>query len=233
MTLILLPNLLDESSDPDLYLPKNLKNILLSLDGLFAESEKSARHFLLKFLSKEEFNKIKIKLLNEHTKEEEIKTFIKDILNQRWGLISDAGLPCIADPGSMLVKFAHQNNIEVQALSGPSSIFLSLMLSGLYAQKFSFLGYLPREEPHLIKEIKFLENESFKQKSTQIFIEAPYRADKLFEILKKHLRDTTLLSISINLTSKDQRVVTKTIKEMKKINLVIGKNPAIFLFQSF
>jgi 16S rRNA (cytidine1402-2'-O)-methyltransferase len=233
MTLILLPNLLDESSDIDLYLPKKLKETLLSLDGLIAESEKSARHFLFKFLSKDEFLKIKIKLLNEHTKQEELKSFIKDIASQRWGLISDAGLPCIADPGSNLVKLAHENNIEVEALFGPSSIFLSLMLSGLNAQKFSFLGYLPREENLLVKEIKSLENISSSEKSTQIFIEAPYRSDKIFELLKKHLKETTYLCIAVNLTSKDQKVITKSIKEMRKVNLIIGKNPTIFLVQAF
>jgi 16S rRNA (cytidine1402-2'-O)-methyltransferase len=233
MTLIILPNLLDDYADIDLCLPKKLSSIISSLDGLIAESEKNARKYLLRFLNKEEFNKIKIRLLNEHTKETEIKELIQEISDQKWGLISDAGLPCIADPGSTLVRYAKEKNIQIQAIPGPSSIFLALMLSGLNAQKFSFQGYLPREENILINKIRFLELESSKQKLTQIFIEAPYRSDKIFEILKKNLKENTLFSVAVNLTSKDEKVVTKTIKEMKKTDLKIGKNPAIFLFQAY
>lgn len=233
MTLILLPNLLDETSDIDLCFPKKINSIIATLDGLIAESEKNARRYLLRFLNKEEFNKVKIRLLNEHTKEDEIKNLINEISNGKWGLISDAGLPCIADPGAILVRYAKEKNIEVQAISGPSSIFLALMLSGLNAQKFAFLGYLPREENQLIKNIKLLEIESSKEKITQIFIEAPYRSDKIFEVLRKNLKENTLLTVAINLTSKDEKVITKNIKEMGKIDLIIGKNPCIFLFQAF
>ncbi len=232
MTLILLPNLLDDTADVDLCFPKKLNSIVASLDGLIAESEKNARKYLLRFLNKEEFNKIKIRLLNEHTKEDEIKNLINEISNEKWGLISDAGLSCIADPGSILVRYAKEKNIFVQAIPGPCSIFLALMLSGLNAQKFIFQGYLPRQENLLIKKIKILEMESSKQKLTQIFIEAPYRSDKIFQILKKNLKENTLLSIAINLTSKDEKILTKSIKEMRTIDLKIGKNPAIFLFQA-
>lgn len=233
MTLILLPNLLDETSDIDLYFPKKINSIISTLDGLIAESDKNARRYLLRFLNKEEFNKIKIRLLNEHSKEDEIRNLINEIANEKWGLISDAGLPCIADPGAILVRYAKEKNITVQAISGPSSIFLALMLSGLNAQKFAFLGYLPREENQLIKNIKLLEIESSKEKITQIFIEAPYRSDKIFDILRKNLKENTLLTIAINLTSKDEKVITKNVKEMRKIDLIIGKNPCIFLFQAF
>lgn len=232
MTLILLPNLLDDSADIDMYFPKKLPSIIASLNGLIAESEKNAIHYLLRFLNKEELCKVKIRLLNEHTKDFEIKNLINEISNEKWGLISDAGLPCIADPGSLLVKLAKEKNIQVQAIPGPSSIFLALMLSGLNGQKFSFLGYLPREENLLIKNIKYLEGESAKQKITQIFIEAPYRSDKVFDVLKKNLKETTILSVAINLTSKDEKVITKSVKEMRLIDLKIGKNPSIFLFQS-
>jgi len=230
MTLILLPNLLEETADIDLYFPKKLGSIIQTLDGLIAESEKNARKYLLRFVNKEKFKEIKIRLLNEHTKEEEIKDLIKDIADQKWGVISDAGLCCIADPGSILVKYAKEKNILVKAIPGPCSIILAIMLSGLNIQKFIFHGYLPRNDKELVKKIKFLEKESARQKITQIFIETPYRSDKIFNILKKTLREITKLSIAINLTSIQEKVITKNIRDMKKINLKIGKTPAVFLF---
>jgi 16S rRNA (cytidine1402-2'-O)-methyltransferase len=164
---------------------------------------------------------------------EEIKSFIKEITKSRWGLISDAGACCIADPGSDLVKLARENNVLVKVINGPSSVFLSLMLSGLNAQKFAFQGYLPRKEKLLIKKIKFLEYESFKQKITQIFIEVPYRSDKILKILMKNLKKETLLSVAINLTSESEKIVTKKIKEFQRFDLKIGKNPSIFLIQAY
>jgi len=232
MTLILLPNLLQETASVDLYFPKDLKNIILSLDGVIAEDEKNARRYLLKFMQRDAFQKIKIELLNEHTKDTEIKDLLKLIKEENWGLISDAGLPCIADPGSKLVKLAKEKNIKVKAISGPSSIFLALMLSGLNGQKFSFQGYLPREENNLIEKIKFLESVSLKQKQTQIFIEAPYRSDKLLNILIKTLNKDTVLSIAINLCAKDEKVITQKITQWEKQKIYIGKNPVVFLFES-
>jgi len=232
MTLILLPNLIDENADIDLYLPKGLKKVIRSLDGLVAESEKNAIRYLLRFLDKEEIKKIEIKTLNEHTKKQELLDLLELVKNKTWGLISDSGLPCIADPGSDLVRYSRKSNIEVKAIFGPSSIFLALMLSGLNGQKFSFQGYLPREENQLKKKIKFLENESIKQKATQIFIEAPYRADKLLDILKRNLRKNTFLCVGVNLTSKDEKVITMQIKDWHKCHFKIGKNPTIFLFES-
>ncbi|MFA6118764.1 MAG: SAM-dependent methyltransferase [Parachlamydiales bacterium] len=230
MPLILLPNLLDENQDIDLYFPPKLKTIIESLEGLIAENEKNARNYLFRFLQREEAKKINLKLLNEHTKESELKELIELIAKGNWGIISDAGLPCIADPGANLVKYARAKNIEVKAVSGPSSIFLALMLSGLNGQQFSFHGYLPREEDELKKKIKFLENETLKNKTTQIFIEAPYRSDKLLNILRNTLKDDFYLCIAISLTAKEEKVITKKIKEWKEDPLIIGKNPTVFLF---
>ncbi|HEU63944.1 MAG: Ribosomal RNA small subunit methyltransferase I [Candidatus Anoxychlamydiales bacterium] len=232
MTLELLPNLLDESADIDLYFPKNLKNIILSLDGLIAENEKNARRYLLRFIDREKLQKVPITLLNEHTKEDEILDLLKLIENKKIGLISDAGLSCIADPGSKLVRLARDKNIKIEAYPGPSSIFLALMLSGLNAQRFAFQGYLPRKEEELIQKIKDLEKESSLNKITQVFIEAPYRSDKMLDFLIKTLKSAATLSLAINLTSKEEKVITKKIYEFKKLNLRIGKNPTVFLFEA-
>ena len=230
MTLILLPNLLDDEADLIKNLPMDyLKQIIPSLDGLIAEDEKKARRYLLKFVARDDLPPIK--LLNEHSSEDDLQLLLNLISKEKWGLISDAGLPCIADPGSKLVFLAREKNIKIEAVFGPSSIFLALMLSGLGGQKFCFQGYLPRKEDELIKKIKFLEKISSLENATQIFIEAPYRSDKMFNILKKTLKPKTYLSIAISLTSKDQRVITKKVKDFE--NLVIGKNPSVFLFKSF
>ena len=157
---------------------------------------------------------------------------LKLIENKKIGLISDAGLPCIADPGSKLVKLARAKNIKIEAYPGPSSIFLALMQSGLNAQKFAFQGYLPRKEEELIEKIKYLEKESFQNKITQIFIEAPYRSDKMLNLLLKILKGDVLLSLAINLTSKDEKVITKKVYEFKKLKVVIGKNPSVFLLEA-
>lgn len=233
MTLILLPNLLYDFADIDLWLPKKLGSIIASLDGLIAESEKNARKYLSHFLSRQDFNKIKIRLLNEHTRENELKDLTNEVSFGKWGLISDSGLPCLADPGSLLVKYANEKNILVQAIAGPSSIFLALMLCGLNTGRFAFHGYLPRKDSILIQKIRSLENESSKQKIIQVFIEAPYRSDRILSFLKMHLKDLTLLCIAINLTSKDEKVITKSMKEFKKMDLKIGKRPCVFLIQAF
>ena len=187
MTLVLLSNLIDEDSDIKENFPPNIKNIIENLDGLIAESEKSARRYLLKFISREEMQKIDILLLNEHSKEKDIQFIIKAIKDKNFGLISDAGLPCIADPGSKLVYLARENNIEIKATVGPSSIFLALMLSGLDSQKFYFHGYLPKEENFLVSKIQDLEKQSKEENLVQIFIEAPYRSDKILVISFREL----------------------------------------------
>lgn len=230
MSLILLPNLLDEEADIDLYFPKKLQVIVKSLNGLIAESEKQARRYLLKFLSREELQEKKIMLLNEHSSLEEVKHIVKQIDNSRWGVISDAGLSCIADPGALLVQLAKKQNISIKAISGPSSIFLALLLSGLNAQNFAFNGYLPRQQDLLIKKIQLLEDRAYEEKSTQIFIEAPYRSDKMYKILKDTLKQTTSLCIAISLTSSKERVITKKVQDFPDIQ--IGKAPCVFLFQA-
>ncbi len=227
--LILLPNLLDELADIDLYFPKKLKDIILSLDGLIAENEKNARRYLLRFVDKEKLQKMQIRLLNEHTEDDEILDLSKQIEHKNFALISDVGLPCIADPGSKLVRLL---NDKIEAYPGPSCVFLALMLSGLNAQRFAFQGYLPRKSDELIRKIKDLERQSRQNKITQIFIEAPYRSDKMLNFLIKYLKKDTTLCVATNLTSKNQKIVRKKIDLFKKQKFLIGKNPTVFLFEA-
>ncbi len=225
--LYLLPNLLDEELPIEPFFPISVSRAVQSIQGLIAESEKMGRRYLRKFISHDEMQRIPIKPLNEHQKE--IEELIKPLeKGESWGLISDAGLPCIADPGSELVYLAHQKKIEVQAFVGPSSIFMALQLSGFSGQKFSFHGYLPREQDPLISKIKELE----KEEGTQIWIETPYRLSKMLEILKETLQPKTRLCLALNLTTPKQKVISQPISQWKKMPLELDKSPAVFLISS-
>lgn len=219
--LFLLPNLLDESLPTDL--PPSVGTAVSMIQGLIAESEKSARRYLRRFVSHDQMAQMPLRLLNEHTQKKELEQLLDPILRgEIWGLISDAGLPCIADPGSDLVYLAHQKEITVETFAGPCSIIMALQLSGFSGQNFTFHGYLPRDH-ELEAKLKELE----KQAGTQVWIEAPYRSAKMLELLKVTLHPTTLLCIASSLNCPNQRVLTKPISEWK--NFSIGKEPAIFL----
>lgn len=230
--LILLPNLLHEEGEAKEILPPIIGKKLSLLTGLIAESEKTARRYVRLFLPREEAAKIPIHLYNEHTTSEEFQALVAFISQGVWGLISDAGVPCIADPGHELVKRAKQKGIKVEAVAGPCSPLLALMLSGLEGQRFAFHGYLPREEKDLRSALSLLEKRSREEKSTQLWIEAPYRSERMLALLKEALRPETLLSVAKNLSSPLEEVVTLPIREWKKSAFVIGKEPAIFLIYS-
>ncbi len=220
--LFLLPNMLDETLATDL--PPSVGQAVMQIQGLIAESEKSARRYLRRFLSHEQMVQMPLRLLNEHTQKNELARLLEPIINgEVWGLISDAGLPCIADPGSDLVFLAHQKNLSIETFMGPCSIAMALQLSGFSGQNFTFHGYLPRDSSELSAKLKELE----KQKGTQIWIEAPYRSAKMLDTIKDVLLPTTLLCIASSLTSPEQRVLTKAVSAWKDIS--IGKEPAIFL----
>ncbi len=232
--LYLLPNLLDPSSPKEMHFPSYLEQIIGGLDGLIAESPKSAYAYLklFTFPPGKSFRDLPLWILNEHTTDKEIREFgEKELIKGIWGLISDAGLPCLADPGAKMVRVAKEKEVEVKAISGPSSIILSLMLSGLPSQKFSFHGYLEKEASLLKKQIHTLELAALKEKITQIFIETPYRNQKLFEMLLNTLSEKTFLCVAWDLTAQTEEVRTLRISEWKKTPLPsLDKKPAVFLF---
>ena len=232
--LILLPNVLnDEQPTIDSCFTADVIILVPKLDGLIAESEKGGRHYLKRFSFPEgkTFRDIPIKLLSEHTKESEFLELLMPIMQgQVWGLVSDAGLPCLADPGAKLVFLARQKGVDIEAHMGPSSIVLALMLSGLGAQKFCFEGYLPKEASELTGAIKQLEQRAIKEGSTHIFIETPYRSQQMLEKLISILQEKMKLSVSLDLTLPSQLVMTKTIKEWRKDPKVdIQKRLAVFV----
>lgn len=231
-TLYLLPNLLAEDSSFECF-PKNLKEVILQLQGCFVESEKGGRRFLNNFLSKEEISLISIKQLNEHTKQEDYPSLLQPLLKgEMWGIVSDAGLPCIADPGSELVFMAKSRGIDVKAIFFPSSPILALLLSGLPAQRFAFNGYLPRDIEELQNKIKLLEKRSATEKSTQIWMETPYRFKKMTEMLIKTLKAETLLCIAEELSTKNEKVITKEVYKWRENPIEDRDSRAIFLIYS-
>lgn len=230
----LIPNILSTTNQPENFLSPLIKSTLEQLDGLFIESVKGAG-LLLKFTGiAKHISQWKYVLLNEHTNPSEIPAFLSDIgEDESWGIVSDAGLPGIADPGGLLVQAAHKKNIKVIPLPGPSSVFLGLMASGLTGQRFAFQGYIPRKDEERMKFIKNLEKESDSRSMSQIFIEAPYRNASLFDELLKHLDDSTRLCVCVDLTGENELIISKSVREFKKQKTIIPNDyPAIFLFQA-
>lgn len=232
MTLYLLPNVLGPVENIHDFLPHSVDLILSELDGLIAESEGGGRRYLKRFQTKKPPYDIPIALLNKHTSRNEIDFLLEPLLKgENWGLLSDAGLPCLADPGATLIRRAQQHKIKIEALSGPSSIIFALMLSGLPGQNFFFHGYIPKKPEERTEALRNWE----KMKGvTHIFIEAPYRNEHTFKACLQTLHQETLFCVASNLTLEDQFVQTAPIgfwKEREK-EMVLGKKPAIFLFLS-
>ncbi|MBI3901219.1 MAG: SAM-dependent methyltransferase [Chlamydiia bacterium] len=226
--LLLLPNLLGESLDPHLFFSPAVQAAVHCLDGLIAESEKEGRRYLRQFLPREEMVKRSLALLHEHTDPKELSTLLLPIeKGETWGLISDAGLPCIADPGADLVMLAHQRGVAVESCGGTSSQFLALQLSGFCGQRFAFHGYLPREEKELQLKLKQLEQQC--KGMTQIWMEAPYRTAKMVEAVCALLAPTTFFCVAAELMTLKQRVISQPIAKWRQKTYSFGKEPAIFL----
>lgn len=229
--LLLLPNLLGDHRHHEPFLPASVDKVMTTIDGLIAESEAEGRRYLKRFATKKPAQEIPIALFNEHTPDDHIDFLLQPIRDgERWGFVSDAGLPCLADPGAKLVRRARESGIAVQAFVGPSALTLALMLSGLPAQRFNFLGYLSKEPEKRKKEIKSLLAASLKEDSTQVFIEAPYRNKHTLDALLETLPDTAWLCVAWDLTLPTQGVVSQPVERWKKSPLPnLEKKPAIFL----
>ena len=196
------------------------------------ENEKSARRFIKKITPRKTQALLEIYLLNKYTEPEILPDYIKPCLQgQDMGVLSEAGCPGIADPGAAIVKLAHENGIRVVPLVGPSSIILTLMASGLNGQNFAFNGYLPIEAQERRKFLKSLEKKSRELGQTQLFMETPYRNDKLFTELIRTLRADTLLCIAADLTLKTEWIRTRTILEWTNLTPELHKRPAIYALQ--
>lgn len=228
--LYLIPSLLDDTQ-PDEVLPRNVIMKVRTLRHFIVENERTARRFLIKLEMKELLDEIHFELLNKHTRPEELEIIMAPLdRGVSMGLISEAGCPGIADPGADIAAIGHRNGIRIVPLTGPSSILLALMASGLNGQNFAFKGYLPVKQVDRIRKIKHLEDQSRKENLTQIFIEAPYRNHQMLEDLLSSLNLQTRLCLAINLTGAEEKIITKTVAEWRKVKIDFQKDPAVFLF---
>ena len=228
--LFVIPSRLGEQP-PLEVLPLSIRKKINDINHFVVENEKITRRFIKKIVPGKSQSKINFFILNKYTQDTEVPEFLEPC-NSGYdvGLLSDAGCPGIADPGSKLVKLAHDQNIQVMPLVGPSSLFLGLMASGLNGQHFAFNGYLPIDKKECKSKIKALEKRSAKESQTQIFIETPYRNEQLFDLLIKTLSPDTLLTIACDLSLTSEFIKTKTINDWKKESIDIHKRQCTFLF---
>lgn len=226
--LFMIPNLLGDQAALEV-LPLSIRKVIESIDHYIVENEKIARRFIKTISPKKSQDKLHIHKLNKFTSELEIPEFL-NACHEGYdvGLISDAGCPGVADPGAVIVDLAHKNKIDVIPLVGPSSILLGLMASGLNGQSFAFNGYLPIEKADRKRELKKLENRSRQENQTQIFIETPYRNNQFIDDMCKILHPQTKLCIAVDLTTDEEYVKTKPIKEWCHRRIDIHKRPAIY-----
>ena len=229
--LYLIPTTLGEN-EPLEVMPYSVKTIVELLDHYIVENEKSARRFIKKITPKKTQSSLIMMKLDKYAKEIETRTYL-DLCEQgvSIGLLSEAGVPAVADPGASMVKLAHEKGIQVVPLVGPSSILMALMASGLNGQNFAFNGYLPIDNSERKKETKALEKLSKEKNQSQIFIETPYRNEKMFTDLKSVLSPGTLLCIAIDISLPKEFIKTYTISHWKRQSPDLHKRPAIFIIQ--
>lgn len=231
----LIPTLL--GGDDTSILPNQLKESLKNIDEFIVENARSARRFLRSVGYTKNFDtEVIIHELDKHAEKQDCAKLLANVLQGKdCGILSEAGNPCIADPGSEVVAYAHTKDIEIIPLVGPSSILLALISSGFNGQQFTFNGYLPVQGADTSKRIKQLERAALSspfgdgEGCTQIFMETPFRNQRLLEEILKNCNDETLLCIACDLTLPTQYIKTKSIKDWKKQIPEINKRYCIFL----
>ena len=227
--LYLIPVTLGDTSI-EKVLPSYNKEIILGIKHFIVEDVRAARRFLKKVERSINIDELSFYTLNKHTSAEEISGYLKPLLGgESMGVISEAGCPAVADPGADVVAIAQRKNLKVVPLVGPSSIILSVMGSGFNGQSFAFHGYLPIDPSERIKRIKVLEQRIYSENQTQLFIETPYRNNKMMEDIVKNCRPQTKLCIAANITCEDEYIKTKTVKEWQGKLPDLSKIPCIFL----
>lgn len=229
-TLYLIPCTLGDTP-AEQVLPSHVIGIARRLKHFVVEHPRSARQFLSALKPEQPIQSLHFATLDEHTEARELEGLLAPLLaGEDVGIVSEAGCPGIADPGADLVNLAHRRGIRVVPLVGPSSILLALMASGLNGQCFAFHGYLPVADAERNKAIAALETESAKRKQTQLFIETPYRNEKLFGALLTHCRPQTLLCVASDITLPTEQIQTRTVAQWKTLPPPqLNKRPSLFL----
>ena len=227
--LYLIPTTLGESN-PDDVLPQTVKRAIEFIDCYIVENEKTARKFIKSINPEKVQSSLILSSLNKHTEKNEINEMIKPLLQGiNVGLMSEAGCPGVADPGAVIVKLAHENNIQVVPLVGPSSILLAMMGSGMNGQSFAFNGYLPIDKSDKKAAIKNFEKVSFDKNQSQIFIETPYRNNKFLEDLVQTLHPNTHLCVAADITLPTEYIKTYRVADWKKTKIDLHNRPTIFI----
>jgi 16S rRNA (cytidine1402-2'-O)-methyltransferase len=227
--LYLIPTTLGDNETMEV-LPVLVKEVIEKLDCFIVENEKSARKFIKRIAPEKSQPSLTFFSLGKYADQLEVSTYL-DICDKgiSVGLLSEAGVPAIADPGAEIVKMAHQKNIRVIPLVGPSSIILAMMASGFNGQNFAFNGYLPIDGSERKEAIKNLEKLSKDKNQSQIFIETPYRNEKLFIDLKNTLNPATKLCVACDITLSSEYIKTLEIKDWKNEHPDLNKRPTIFI----
>lgn len=227
--LYLIPSPLGDN-DPKEVIPGTVLESLRNFRTFVVEETRTVRRYLSKAGLKGHIDSLEFHELNEHTPEAEVEGYLRlfDEGNDV-ALISEAGLPAVADPGAQLVALAHRHGIEVVPAVGPSSLMLALMASGLNGQSFAFCGYLPAKTDERRNRLKTIEKISSSQKQTQIFIETPYRNNAMLNDILSVCRQDTRLCVAANITMPDSCIKTMTVGEWKRAGMEIGKRPCVFL----
>ena len=214
----------------DKVLPSYNLEVIAHIHHFIVEDVRSARRFLKKVNKEFDIDSMTFYPLNKHTSPADISGYLKPLQEGKpMGVISEAGCPAIADPGADVVAIAQQKNLKVVPLVGPSSIILSVMASGFNGQSFSFNGYLPIEAGERAKKLKQLEQRVYTEQQTQLFIETPYRNNRLMEDILHHCRPQTKLCIAANITCEDQYIKTQSVKNWQGHLPDLSKTPCIFL----
>lgn len=227
--LYLIPTTLGDNA-PMEVLPITVKQTIEFCNFFIVENEKTARRFIKKICPEKSQPDLNLFVLNKFTSVEEISHYLNPCkAGENIGIISEAGCPGIADPGAEIVALAHQQNIEVIPLVGPSSILLSVMASGLNGQSFAFNGYLPIDKNERKNTLKRLERRAKEEKQTQVFIETPFRNEALFQEMLQTLESATKLCIACDITLSTQYIRTFSISVWKKQTISLHKRPTIFV----
>ena len=228
--LFLLPAYLSENSPIEYFAPV-VKEYIMNLDYFFVENEKTVRKVIKFFAPEKKQSELKLFLLDKYSETSDLKE-AQELMKKGtdFWLLSEAGLPCIADPGNIMVKWAHKNSIKVVPVNGPSSIILALISSGFNGQQFAFHGYLPIDKDERKSKIRQLEKQVQETGYSQIFMETPYRNQRLLEDLCKFLSPQTALCIAADINNPETEFIkTLSIKEWQKEEIDLHKIPAIFV----
>jgi len=228
--LFLIPTVIADETQ-QAVIPASVTNTLKDIQHFLAEDVRTARRYLSSLKIYPSIEPLQFNVLNKDTRADDLHDLFGPIREGKdIGVLSESGCPGVADPGALAARYAHQHGIRVVPLTGPSSILLALMASGLTGQNFAFHGYLPIDAKESADAIRTFEKESRTKNQTQIFIETPYRNNTIITNLLKALHEDTLLCIAIDITGKDESIRTKPVKAWKKDKPDLPKSPAVFLF---